>query len=291
MGLNIEHYLKLLRIHQYVKNLFIFLPLFFTLKITDPILFIKAVAAFVAFSLIASTIYIFNDIRDLDEDKNHPVKKHRPLTANKIPLNYAVILMLVLFFTGNSIAYFLNINLLFILLLYFILNVLYSLGLKHISIIDIFIISIGFVLRIFAGSVTTNTSLTIWIIVMTFLLALFLALAKRRDDVFLMNKGNNITRKSIDGYNLVFIDSAMTIMASIIIVSYIFYTISSEIIEKFNSHYLYLTTLFVILGIMRYMQISFVEKKSGSPTLVLLRDKFLQFTVLGWIITFVILIY
>jgi len=125
---------------------------------------------------------------------------------------------------------------------------------------------------------------------MTFLLAMFLGLAKRRDDVMLANTGTK-TRKNIDGYNLIFIDSSMVIMASIVIVAYILYTISPEITHKFNSNYLYLTTIFVIAGIIRYMQITFVEKNSGSPTKILIQDRFLQITIILWLTLFISLIY
>ena len=137
----------------------------------------------------------------------------------------------------------------------------------------------------------TDVKLTIWIILMTFLLALFLALAKRRDDVILYSQSGKKTRLNIDGYNLEFINSLMTIMASVTIVSYIFYTISPEVQEKFHSNQLFITSLFVAVGIMRYLQITFVENRSGSPTEILLKDKFLQATIFSWILTFIFIIY
>jgi 4-hydroxybenzoate polyprenyltransferase len=283
-------YISLIRPHQYLKNLIIFSPLVFSVKITDPVLLLKTVIAFISFSLIASSIYIFNDIKDLEEDKKHPVKSKRPIAAGKIKIFNGLILMGILFLAGCSIAYYLNIHLLLIILIYFTINIFYSLGLKHFSIIDLLIISTGFVLRVFAGSAVANVETTNWIIIMTFLLAMFLGLAKRRDDVMLANTGTK-TRKNIDGYNLIFIDSSMVIMASIVIVAYILYTISPEITHKFNSNYLYLTTIFVIAGIIRYMQITFVEKNSGSPTKILIQDRFLQITIILWLTLFISLIY
>ena len=156
---------------------------------------------------------------------------------------------------------------------------------------DITIISIGFVLRLFIGSVVTETHLSKWIVIMTFLLALFLALAKRRDDVIhYMNTGKKM-RKVIDGYNLQLIDGAMLIMASVVIVSYLLYTTSLEVIQRINSEYLYITSIFVILGVLRYFQITFVGNNSGSPTKILLQDKFIIITILSWILSFVYLIY
>ena len=138
--------------------------------------------------------------------------------------------------------------------------------------------------------VSPHIELSMWIVLMTFLGALFMALAKRRDDVLLAADGKQV-RKSIDGYNLEFINSAMMVMASVLIVSYISYTISPEVQSKFDSQNLYFTVFLVILGVLRYMQITFVEEKSGSPTKILLGDFFLQLTIAGWFITFVILIY
>jgi 4-hydroxybenzoate polyprenyltransferase len=286
----IKDYIKLLRPHQYLKNLIIFTPLIFAIKVTHIDLLINTLIAFVAFSLLASSIYIFNDIQDINEDRNHPTKKDRPLASEKIPINKAFGLMFLLFVMGSGIAWCLNTNFLLILLAYFTLNIFYSLGLKHLSIIDIIIVATGFVLRVFAGSIVINVNTSEWIIIITFLLALFLALAKRRDDVILCNN-NNQTRKNIDGYNLEFINSGMIIMASVIVVAYILYTISAETTSKFHTHYLYLTTIFVITGIVRYMQITFVENNSGSPTNILIKDRFLQLTIVFWLLLFIILIY
>jgi 4-hydroxybenzoate polyprenyltransferase len=175
---------------------------------------------------------------------------------------------------------------------YVMLNLVYSGFLKHIPVLDITLISVGFVLRLFIGEAAAKgeAPLSMWIILITFLLALFLALAKRRDDVLLLNEGVK-ARKSIDGYNLEFINGGMMIMASVTIVAYISYCISPEVIEKFHSDKLFYTVIFVILGILRYMQISFVENKSGSPTRILLKDPFLQLTLAGWIVSFILIIY
>jgi len=285
-----KDYLKLLRPHQYLKNLFIFTPIIFGLQISNQELLVKSFIAFIAFSLVASSIYIFNDIKDLEEDKKHPSKKTRPITSGIISIKNGIITMIVLFVTGVCLAFFLNQYFLYILLCYFCLNLLYSLWLKHISIVDISIIATGFVLRVFAGSIVVDIFASEWIIIMTFLLALFLALAKRRDDVLLMTTGEQ-TRKSIDGYNLEFINASMIIMASIIIVAYIMYTLSPITIEKFNTNELYLTTVFVITGLIRYMQVTFVENNSGSPTNILIKDRFLQLTILLWFTSFIIIIY
>ena len=168
---------------------------------------------------------------------------------------------------------------------------MYTLYLKHIPIIDVSIIAIGFVLRLFVGSLVTGIELSMWIVIMTFLLALFIALAKRRDDVIIFMETGQKMRKVINGYNLNFLDNAMMIMGAVVIVSYLNYTTSTILVGQEISEYLYLTSLFVVIGILRYMKITFVNKKSGSPTKIILKDLFLQLVLLFWIISFTILIY
>ena len=289
--MNLSATIQLMRPHQYVKNLFIFLPLFFALKITDTALLLNAFIAFIAFSISASAIYTLNDYHDIEEDRQHPKKKKRPLASGAISKPQAIILMIFLFMMGLSLITFLSVKAATILSAYVILNIAYSFYLKHIAILDITIIAIGFVLRLFVGSAVTDVPLSMWIVVMTFLLALFMALAKRRDDVLIyLNTGKKM-RKVIDGYNLQFLDGAMMVMASVVIVAYTIYTTSSEVVARVQSEYLYLTALFVILGILRYLQITFVEQDSGSPTQIVLKDHFMQLTLLGWIASFAWIIY
>ncbi len=283
--------IKLMRPHQYIKNLFIFLPLFFAMKITDIGLLSNAFIAFIAFSLSASAIYTLNDYHDIEEDKHHPKKKNRPLASGAISKPQAVIIMSVLFLSAFTLMSLLSLKAVAILLTYVIMNIAYSFYLKHVSIVDVNIIAIGFVLRLFIGSVVTDIQLSKWIIIMTFLLALFMALAKRRDDVLIFLDTGKKMRKVIDGYNLQFLDTAMAIMASVVIVAYTIYTTSPEVVARFHSDYLYLTAFFVILGVMRYLKIAFVYKNSGSPTKIVATDLFMQLILLGWVITFVWILY
>jgi len=286
-----KNLLYLIRPHHYIKNVFILLPLFFSGELINVSQIFNGLIAFVAFSISASAIYIFNDYMDIKNDRKHPKKKYRPLANGSINKNTGLFLMIVFLITGVFVMYFVSINSLIVLIIYIILNLLYSLKLKQISLLDICIISIGFVLRLYVGSFAYNVELEFWIIVMTFLLALFLALAKRRDDVLILNNTKTNMRKSIDGYNLKLIDESMSIMSSVIIVAYIQYTTSFKIIEKFNNENLYLTSLFVIFGIMRYLQITLVKKKSGSPTEVVLKDKIIQINLIFWILSFAWIIY
>ncbi len=277
--------LTLLRPHQYVKNLFIFAPLIFAFNFNQESV-LNATVAFILFSLLASSIYVLNDFMDIEEDKKHPTKKNRPLASGAISLTTANFLFLGLSSTTLVATFLFSHELFSVLVSYFVLNILYSYRLKHIAIVDIFIIATGFVLRLFAGAQVTDTPLSMWIIIITFLLAIFLALAKRRDDVLLSLEGKE-TRKNIDGYNLEFVNAAMVLMSGVVIVSYLQYTVSPEVIARIGSEYLYLTTLFVILAILRYMQITFVEEQSGSPSKIVLKDTFIKVTLILWLICFV----
>ena len=276
---------------QWTKNLFIFLPLFFALQFNNFHLLAKTGLAFALFCLLASATYIFNDYHDREEDKGHPGKKSRPLAAGRVSTKSASGTGLLLATVGLLGAGYLDISMLRIALLYLALNIAYTIKLKHIPLLDIFIIASGFVIRILVGGVVTGLRIYPWIIVMTFLLALFLAMGKRREDVLLFLNSGERARKAVDGYTLNFIDSSMVALAAVTIVSYLMYTMSPEIIAKFKTDYLYLTTVFVILGIMRYLQLILVQQRSADPVEILWKDSFLQIAIIGWLTMFGLLIY
>lgn len=283
--------IKLLRMEQWVKNGFIFLPLFFGSKLLDIALLGNVIVTFFGFSLIASAVYIFNDWKDIEPDKAHPVKKHRPLASGKVEVRNAFIVGLVCFFAGSILLASLLNNVVFVLVaVYFLQNILYSLKLKHIAIADVMVIAVGFLIRVMIGGAVTGIVLSHWIIIMTFLIALFLAFAKRRDDVLLYLKTSEKPRKNIDGYDLDFLNAAIMITSSILIVAYIMYTTSPEITMRIN-HYVYGTAFFVIVGVLRYLQLIYVKEQSGDPAKVLLKDSFIQLQIAAWVITFFIMLY
>lgn len=286
----IKHYLQLMRIHQWVKNFFIFLPLFFSFKMDHISLLIADLWAFVGFCLIASSIYIINDWNDIATDRLHPEKRNRPLASGAINKKEALLMILSLVAVGVSVYIFVLVNYIALALLvsYFILNIFYSLRLKHIPVIDISIVAIGFVIRIFIGGVVTDTPLSRWIVVMTFLLAIFLALGKRRDDVVIYEETGDKVRKNVDGYNIPFLNVAIVVVAAVMMVAYIMYTISQEVTER-NGDNLYLTSFFVFVGLFRYLQIIFVEDRSGNPTLIFLKDNFIRIIIILWIISFFVI--
>ena len=178
-----------------------------------------------------------------------------------------------------------------VIAVYILLNIAYCLYLKRVAIADVFIVSMGFVLRLVAGSSATQTPLSNWIVLMTFLLALFLAFAKRRDDVLIYNETGMKVRKTVSRFNLSFLNAAIVIIASVTLVCYIMYTVSPEVILRLNSEHLYVTSVFVLLGILRYLQRILVDGASGSPTRILMEDRFIQCTIAGWIAVFCIIIY
>jgi 4-hydroxybenzoate polyprenyltransferase len=242
--------------------------------------------------MIASSIYIFNDIIDKEDDKRHKVKKRRPIASGEIAVKQGVFIMVILILLGLGVSLiFGNISVTAYLSIYLILNILYTLWLKRLPLIDVFVISLGYVIRVLVGGVVANVEINSWIIIMTFLLALFLGFAKRRDDVLLKIKENRSVRKSVDGYNLRFMDSVLFVSAAITLVSYIMYTVSPHTIALYGSKYIYITAVFVLLGIFRYLQISLALEKSGSPTEVLYKDRILQASILLWIISFGIIMY
>lgn len=287
----IKGLIRLARPHQYLKNLFVLLPLFFGWKLADPDALWASVKAFAAFCLAASAVYVFNDLRDAPQDREHPVKKKRPIASGLIrpgqawaflAVLAAAALALTALVPGRSFAW--------ILAAYLGVNIAYSLGVKHAAIVDLICIAVGFVLRIFAGGAASGVTPSHWIVIMTFLLALFLGLAKRRDDLLLAKCGSK-TRKCLDGYSLEFVSLCMAVMAGVVIVSYILYTLSPDVMAKHGTDQLYLTSLWVVAGILRYMQITFVESRSGSPTQVLLKDPFIQACIVLWVASCYLLLY
>jgi len=288
---------SLLRVDQYVKNLFVFLPPpFFAGRVMEPQILGVVVPSFIALSLLASGVYVFNDLRDIEEDRSHPIKCRRPLPSGEVSPGKAKVLSAGLFLTGFGLAALESLRIrsgeLFLLFCaYVFLNVLYTCWLKRFSILDVAIIGVGFVIRILLGAVSSAVLLSNWIVLMTFLLALFLGFGKRRDDLIILNDEAVRIRKSAAGYSLAFLDAAMVMMGSIVVVAYIMYTVSPEVTARFGMDRLYLTTLFVLLGILRYLQITFIERNSGSPTRILLKDRFLMVVVAGWISSFLLILY
>ena len=221
----------------------------------------------------------------------HPEKSSRPIASGRVSGMLAFVYIVGLFVLGSALANLISWHVWLLVCLYFLINIAYSLKLKHIAVIDVSIIALGFVMRLFVGAEATQIELSHWIIIMTFLLALFLSLAKRRDDVLIYLKTAQKMRRVIDGYNLKFLDAAMVMTASIVVLAYILWSISTAVVIRLGNDSLYLTAVFVLLGVLRYMQITFVEERSGNPSKILLKDRFVQLVLVGWVLSFVLILY
>lgn len=287
--------IQLCRPKQWVKNLFVLLPLFFSGNLCNGPLLLDSVVATVAFCLVASAIYCLNDYRDAEADRLHPVKCRRPVASGEVGKGLCLFLMIALAASSVGILALLPHESFYrsaaIIGAYFVLNVAYCLKLKRIALVDVMIVSTGFVLRVAIGGTATGIPVSHWIILMTFLLALFLALSKRRDDILIFNQTGKKMRSNIESYNLDFINQATTMVATVTLICYVMYTVSPEVEARFGTNLVYITSLFVLAGLLRYLQLATVFAKTGSPTRVLLNDRFIQWCIAGWILTFAVIIY
>lgn len=289
-----KNLIRLIRPKQWIKNLIVLLPVFFGGALLHPSAIYAGLITALSFSFAASSIYCLNDIIDIEDDKDHPIKCNRPLASGaiSIPQGYTLmVLMLILSMASTFLLYDHQLETAGVIAFYWLLNIGYCLKLKQYAIIDVCIVAFGFVLRVLAGGISTSIHLSKWIVLMTFLLMLFLSFAKRRDDVVRMNETGHAPRQNTIRYNLTFINQAITITSSVTLVCYIMYTVSPETIQNFHTDYLYLTSVFVLVGLLRYIQIAVVDKKSGDPTKVILRDRFTQLIVLAFGLAFLFIIY
>ena len=269
--------IRCLRPHQWVKNLFIFTPAFFGRQITNPETLLPAILLFAGFSAITGVVYIFNDLCDRKSDIAHPQKRDRPIVSGIISPRQAVFfLLLVLGFGGTWLILWVpNVQVFALVLLYLGMNIAYSLFLKQFNFIGVVIVALGFVIRVVLGGIVGSVAISEWIVVMTFLLSLFLAIAKRRDTI--RCRQDSEAKKIVEFYN-----TLLSICAAIVIIAYILYTLDPLTRQRF-SDYIYLTGLFTILGIFRYLQLIFLEDNAGCPTTAILKDRSLQAIIFCWL--------
>lgn len=285
--------IRLLRPLQWFKNVFVLAPLFFSNNLLNVELLIPTLYAFAAFCLVSSSIYCFNDIYDVEADRQHPRKCKRPIASGAVSVKTGYVAMVCCLLLAVTIGVLGRIGMVCLIGLigYWLMNVAYCMKLKQYAIIDVFLISMGFVMRVLIGGFAAQIFVSEWLVLMTFLLALFLAFAKRKDDYRIFEQTGIMPRKSITGYNAQFIDLSVTIVATITIVCYIMYTMSDSVIARMGSSYLYLTSIWVIAGLLRHLQNMLVFQRSGSPTKALVKDHFIQLCIAGWIASFVVIIY
>ena len=293
--MNVLSYIQLLRPLQWLKNIFVFAPVFFSSNLLKGEYFWPTVVVFASFCLISSSIYCFNDLQDVDADRQHPKKRNRPIASGAVSVKAGYTLMLFCAIVALLLLPLAHSNntpyLYMIIAAYWLMNIAYCIKLKQYAILDVSIIAIGFVMRVLIGGMATDIWISHWLVMMTFLVTLFLALTKRNDDYRLYEQTGQKPRISITGYNKTFINEATAIVASVTLVCYIMYTMSPEVIGRLGTRYVYLTSGWVLAGLLRYLQNMIVFGLSGSPTKSLVKDHFIQLCVLGWVASFFVIIY
>lgn len=273
--------LKTMRPRQWTKNVFIFAALVFDKQLLNPESFLRTLAGFGLFCLISSSVYIFNDLADVEADRQHPEKKNRPIAAGKLPVSAAWIAGIVLVMVTVGISYFLAPGFAAVVVIYFLLNLAYSKWLKHIPIVDVLVIAAGFVLRVHAGvTLIAVERFSPWLYVVMTLLSLFLGFGKRRAEIALLAHGAGSHRKVLDGYTLPLLDQYIMIVSGTTIVAYSLYTFSAPNVPE--NHSMMLTIPFVVYTIFRYLYLIQVKHAGGAPEEILLSDRPFQIAMIFW---------
>jgi 4-hydroxybenzoate polyprenyltransferase len=286
-----RHLLRSLRPEQWSKNLLVFAALIFAGKLLDPAAVLLAVAAFAIFCALSGVVYLINDVADRDSDRQHPLKKHRPIAAGLLPVSVALTAAAVLGAAAIGAAFLLSVRFGIVAVSYLTLMSLYSGPLKHIVIIDVMTIAIGFVLRAVAGAAVLNVAFSHWLLVCTLLGALFIALAKRRHELVLLADGAAGHRRILGEYSAYLLDQMIAIVAASTVIAYTLYTISPETVDKFGTVWLELTIPFPLYGIFRYLYLVHRREGGGSPADLLLSDRPLLACVTLGVAAVVLIIY
>lgn len=280
-----------LRPAQWTKNLIVFAGLIFGQRLLDPGAILLATAAFAVFCALSGGVYLLNDIADREADRIHPLKRFRPIASGQVPISAAWGLAAALGAGGLAAAFALRFELGLVSVGYVLLLALYSGPLKHVVIIDVLTIAIGFVLRAVAGAVVIAEPVSHWLLIVTVLLALFLALSKRRHELVLLADGATNHRPILEEYSPYLLDQMISVVTASTLVAYAFYTVSPDTIQKFNTDKLGLTLPFPLYGIFRYLYLVHQKEGGGSPSDMLLNDKPLLVCVLLWAVTVALIIY
>lgn len=285
--------LKLIRISNWMKNIFVLFPLVFSLQLFVLRSVITAIIATAAFCLMGSAIYVLNDLLDIEKDKLHPRKKHRPLPSGKVKKQLAVFIMVACVICSTGLAFLLPLPFQVILLGYLVLNIGYNFFLKQVNIIESITLAINFVLRVLAGCYAIAVVPSHWILVITFFVALFLTFIKRKSELKIIKQNAGEHRRVLKNYSLVLLDRFVYICATITLTAYMLYTIDKKVIAQFNTDSLIYSTVFVVVGLFRFIQLSESNKydNEGDPTTLLLKDTFAQITFLAWLVYMIMVIY
>lgn len=277
--------LKLMRPKQWIKNFFVFGALIFSYSFLNLNKTIAALIAFILFCLISSTVYIMNDILDVEKDRVHPKKRFRPIASGAISIKQASVALVVLLAISMISSFMINKGLFFILVLYFINNIFYSFKIKNIVILDVISIAVGFILRVIAGGVAIDVSLSGWILLCTFFISLFLGFEKRRNEIIKLEGKANEHRKILDDYSDELLKQFSDITLTCTVISYAMYTFVA-----YENAYMMITNIFVVYGLFRYKYLSMKKGQGGSPTETVMTDKSIIIDVILWVITSVVIL-
>jgi 4-hydroxybenzoate polyprenyltransferase len=280
-----------IRPREWIKNSFLFAALFFSQNLLTPVLVLRTFLAFGLYCLAASGVYLMNDIKDRDEDKKHPQKRTRPIASGALPVVWAAPATVVLLLLAIGGAWLLRPALGLIIASYVLLNIAYSHGLKHVVILDIFVIAAGFVLRVVAGAVVIDVIISHWLLICTMLLALFLSFSKRRCELVTLAQEASQHRHVLAEYDLPFLDVMIGIVTSAVLMGYTLYTVSSETMAKFHTDRLLLTVPIVLYGIFRYLYLVYHRNSGGNPAHTLLTDGPLRLSLLLWGLVSALILY
>lgn len=281
--------IRLLRPHQYLKNGFVFIGVLFSVQ-WDRATLLDAFLAFAAFCAAASAVYVLNDIMDVESDRAHPVKRYRPIADGSVPIRLASWVMASLLGIALLIGWWAGPWVPLILLVYFLINLLYSWRLKHVVILDVFSIASGFMLRILAGTLGIGIEPSEWLLLCGLMITLFLGFAKRRSELYLLPRGQNSTRQVLEDYSPALLDSFIAISAGATILGYGLYTVSEQAIRAHGHTDLIYTLPFVIYGIFRYLYLLHHQGQGGDPSRDLLTDSHLLITLAGWLVTTILML-
>ena len=269
-------HLRALRPHQWVKNVFVFAALVFARKFTDPAAILQSLQVFAAFSLVASSIYLVNDVVDYERDRFHPKKSKRPIASDQVARRTGLFMSLAIAPLGLGLAYGLNVRTGAVLTVYTVVNLAYSFRLKHVALLDVFIIAFGFLLRVVAGAFALAVGVSPWLLVCTFFVALFLACCKRRHELVSLGDDAAAHRGNLANYSTTFLDKMISSLAAMTVMSYALYTIDPRVMRRLGTDGLVLTVPLVLFGVFRYLFLVHQEGKGGSPTQVVLTDRSVQ---------------
>lgn len=276
-------HIRALRPHQWLKNGFVLAALVFAHRLTDGAAILRTLVAFAAFCAVASAVYLINDVADYERDRHHERKRHRPVAAGLVARRTALVIAGTLAPAGLAAGWWLNTATAVVLGIYFVMNLLYSSWLKHVVLLDVFIIAIGFLLRVVAGAVAIEVGISAWLLVCTFFLALFMALCKRRAEGMVLGDEADAHRSTLGDYGDTFVDKAVSALAAMTVMSYALYTIDPAVMHRLGTDALVATVPLVLFGVLRYLFLVHERGLGGSPTRLLLRDRGMQAVVTLWL--------